>query len=97
MNAMGEQLNQNLDAMTVGEFKPAIIAKHARLLDPKAQRLQDAVHELTHDWAMLRERINGAIELGKDLRKIGENELSRDISISLDSSLLKPECQNWTR
>lgn len=84
MDAMGEQLNQSMDAMTVGEFKPAIIAKHARLLDPKAQRLQDAVNEMTHDWAMLRDRINGVIELGKDLTKIGENELLRDISISLE-------------
>ena len=84
MDAMGEQLNQSMDAMTVGEFKPAIIAKHARLLDPKAQRLQDAVNEMTHDWAMLRDRINGVIELGKDLTKIGKNELLQDISISLE-------------
>lgn len=84
MDAMGEQLNQSMDAMTDGEFKPAIIAKHARLLDPKAQRLQDAVHDLTHDWAMLRQQINGVIELGKDLTEVGENELLQDISIALE-------------
>ncbi|EFU80427.1 DUF4143 domain-containing protein [Mobiluncus curtisii] len=84
MDAMGEQLNQSMDAMTDGEFKPAIIAKHARLLDPKAQRLQGAVHDLTHDWAMLRQRINGVIELGKELTEIGENELLQDISIALE-------------
>lgn len=84
MDAMGEQLNQSMDAMRDGEFKPAIIAKHARLLDPKAQRLQDAVHDLTHDWAMLRQRINGVIELGKDLTEIGENELLQDINIALE-------------
>lgn len=84
MDAMGEQLNQSINAMTDGEFKPAIIAKHARLLDPKAQRLQDAVHDLTHDWAILRQRINGVTELGKDLTEIGENELLQDINIALE-------------
>ena len=84
LDTLGDQLNQSIEAITVGEFKPAIIAKHARLLDPQADRLEDAASKLTHDWEMIRERINGSIEIGKDLSKIGEEDLLQDISISLE-------------
>ena len=81
---LGDQLNQSIEAITVGEFKPAIIAKHARLLDPQANRLEDAASRLTNDWGMIRERINGSLEIGKDLSKIGEEDLLQDLSISLE-------------
>lgn len=84
LDTLGDQLNQSIEAITVGDFKPAIIAKHARLLDPQANRLEDAASKLTHDWGMIRERINGSIELSKELSKIGENDLLQDISISLE-------------
>ena len=84
LDTLGDQLNQSIEAITVGEFKPAIIAKHARLLDPQANRLEDAASKLTHDWEMIRERINGSIEIGKDLSKIGEEDLLQDLSISLE-------------
>lgn len=84
LDTLGDQLNQSIEAITVGEFKPAIIAKHARLLDPQANRLGDAASKLTHDWEMIRERINGSIEIGKDLSKIGEEDLLQDLSISLE-------------
>lgn len=84
LDTLGDQLNQSIEAITVGEFKPAIIAKHARLLDPQANRLEDAASRLTNDWGMIRERINGYLEIGKDLSKIGEEDLLQDLSISLE-------------
>lgn len=84
IDTLGNQLNQSIEAITVGEFKPAIIAKHARLLDPQANRLEDAASRLTNDWGMIRERINGSLEIGKDLSKIGEEDLLQDLSISLE-------------
>lgn len=84
IDTLGDQLNQSIEAITVGEFKPAIIAKHARLLDPQANRLEDAASRLTNDWGMIRERINGSLEIGKDLSKIGEEDLLQDLSISLE-------------
>ena len=33
---------------------------------------------------MIRERINGSLEIGKDLSKIGEEDLLQDLSISLE-------------
>ena len=84
IDTLGDQLSQSIEAITVGEFKPAIIAKHARLLDPQANRLEDAASRLTNDWGMIRERINGSLEIGKDLSTIGEEDLLQDLSISLE-------------
>lgn len=81
---LGDQLNQSIEAITVGEFKPAIIAKHARILDPQADHVEHAASKLTHDWGIIRERINGSIEIGKELSKVGEEDLLQDLSISLE-------------
>lgn len=84
LKSMMNLLEQGMDAMTASNLKTAVIAKHARMLDPQSERVNNAALKLSKDWRAIQQRLGSFVELSKELYPSGEDSILQDIRITLE-------------